>query len=126
MSSDLRDDIFSKTLQLAFEEEDKQVINAVANLISELIGSLYELEDQVRDKEPHELWIELIKKEDPVKVMAALNIYIGMFDKIAEQMMQYKTDLMEIFQLTIGATNNEVAFLGVKAVWKMIVSLERK
>ena len=126
MSSDLRDDIFSKTLQLAFEEEDRQVINAVANLISELIGSLYELEDQVRDKEPHELWIELIKKEDPVKVMAALNIYIGMFDKIAEQMMQYKTDLMEIFQLTIGATNNEVAFLGVKAVWKMIVSLERK
>ena len=126
ISIENREYIYTEVLNLISNEEDVQVINALSNLISEIIGSLYELEDQVRWKEPHELWKELIDKQNSVNIIAALNIYIGMFDKIAEQMMKYKNDLMKVFQFTIGYSDKEVALLGMKAAWKIIISLERK
>lgn len=42
-------------LELLKVEQDESIINATAELLSEIIGSMYQLESQVWMQEPHEL-----------------------------------------------------------------------
>lgn len=49
-----------------------------------------------------------------------------MFDKIAEQMLDYKEELLKVFEVTLSHENLEIAYLAVKACCKIAFALERK
>lgn len=126
MSQENREFIEKKILDMIAEETDKVVMPHLANLLSEIIGSLYEIEDQVRMHEPHELCKQLIESGNQIQVLAALNIYIGMFDKISEQMMEVRKDLLTVFNATLSSEDHEISFHGLKAACKLVIMLERK
>lgn len=98
----------------------------IANLMSEIIGSLYEIEDQVHKQEPHELCKKFIESGEQMHVLAALNIYMGMFEKLFEELLEYKADILKIFQFTMGHSDTEIALKGLQATCKLVYMLERK
>ena len=109
------------------QEKNESVVNAISELISEIIGTMYQLESQVWIEEPHDLCKQFIESGEDVYISAALKIYTGMFDKVAEQMMvEYKNDLLKVFEVTLVNENLNVAFLALKACCKIVFALERK
>lgn len=92
------------------------VLRHLAELLSEVIGSLYEIEDQIKIEQPHELCKQFIDSGNQTQVVAALNIYIGMFDKLFQEFMEVKEELMTIFKATLSSEDSEIAVHGLKAV----------
>jgi hypothetical protein len=121
-----REYIEKKTFELLSFENDKILLPHLANFLSEIIGSLYEIEDQIHMNEPHNLCKQLIDSGEQHKVLAALNVYIGMFDKLFEQMIEIKTDLITVFRATMSSEDHEIAFMGLKAICKLIFLMERQ
>lgn len=126
LSSENREFIETKILEVIAAETDKVVIKHLADLLSEVIGSLYEIEDQIRLEEPHELCKGFIESGTQVQVIAALNIYIGMFEKLFEQFMEVREELVTVFEQTMGSDDTEISFMGLKALCKLVYQLERK
>lgn len=104
-----RTKIQEESLELLKVEPDSDVVNAISELLSEIIGSMYELESQCWMEDPHELCKSLIESGTDMHVSAALKIYIGMIDKIYEPMFEYKNDLIKVFEVTLSNPNLDIA-----------------
>lgn len=126
LTAESRKHIEKKTLELLSFENDKILLPHLSSFLSEIIGCLYEIEDQIHMDEPHELCKQLIDSGEQIKVLAALNIYIGMFDKLFEQMIEIKKDLITVFTATMNSGDHEIAFMGLKAICRLIFLQERK
>lgn len=116
LSKENRGYIETKIFEIIAVEEDKIVMPHLANLTSEIIGSLYEIEDQIRLTEAHELCKQFIESGNQVQILAALNIYIGIFEKLFDEIMKIKDDLITIFNITMNSDDMEVAFMGLKTL----------
>ena len=126
LSKENREYIETRIFEVIAVEEDKIVMPHLANLISEVIGSLYEIEDQIRLSQAHELCKQFIESGAQVQVLAALNIYIGIFEKLFEEIIEIKEDLITIFNVTMNSQDTEISFMGLKALCKLVIVLERQ
>lgn len=126
LTKEQRDSMEQQVMELIPAENDKIVMPHIANLLSEIIATLYELEDQVHSSQPHELCKKLIESGEQMHVLAAMNIYIGLFDKIAEYMLDFKEDIMKVFEFTLTHQDPEIVFKGLQAICKLVYMLERK
>jgi hypothetical protein len=126
LTKEQRESMEQQVMELIPIETNKIVMVHIANLFCEVIATLYELEDQVHKTQPHELCKKLIESGEQMHVLAAMNIYIGLFDKIAEYMLDFKDDLMKVFEFTLTHQDPEIVFKGLQAICKLVYMLERK
>lgn len=126
LSKENREYVETRIFEIISTEEDKIVIPHLANLVSEIIGSLYEIEDQIRLTKAHELCKTFIETGAQAQVLAALNIYTGIFEKLFDEIIKIKDDLITIFNLTMNSEDHEVSFMGLKTLCKLVIILERQ
>lgn len=126
MELDKRTKIQEHSLQVLKAEQDPSVVNAIAELLSEIIGTMYMIESQVWMEDPHALCLTFIETGVDMYISAALKIYVGMLDKIAEPMLDYKNELLKIFEGAMAHENLDIAQLAVKALCMVVDRLERK
>ncbi|CAI2375801.1 unnamed protein product [Moneuplotes crassus] len=126
LSKENREFIEKQIFEVIAAEEDKIIIPHLANLLSEIIGSLYEIEDQIRLTETHELCKRFIESGAQTQVLAALNIYIGIFEKLFNEIISVKDDLITIFNVTMASEDTEISFMGLKTLCKLVIILERQ
>lgn len=86
---------------------DKQLIHKICNLIIEVGGSLYDLEEVVW-QDMLNLIFQFVNSDDVTKIEAALQIFNGLFSYMLDHLVKFKNDLLGIFLKTLQHSSLDV------------------
>ena len=87
--------------------QDKQIIHKVCNLVIEVGGTMYEIEEIVW-QDLLNILFAFVNSESEIQIDAALQVFNGLFSYLMDHLVKYKSDLMGIFSKTLNHSSLDI------------------
>ena len=110
----------------AINDKDKHFHHKICNLAVEVQGAMYEHTDNNIWQNLLNLIFEFTNQNSEFKIEAALTIFNGLFSFILDHMVKFKTELVDIFQKTLGNPVLEIKLAALQATSNFLQIAERK
>ena len=125
LSADGQTYVKAELLKTIAQSQDKHVVHKICNLLIEVGGTIYELEQFVW-QDLLNLLFTFVQSDEDLKVDAALQIFNGLFSYLMDHLVKFKTDLMGIFAKTLQHKSLDINLAALQAVSNFLQIAEGK
>lgn len=117
--------IQTEMLKALGQQYDKSLMHKLADLVSEVGGSINDV-DSIVWQDLINLLFQLVASGNNYFVESGLRVLNGLFTYISDEMVQYTPQLLEIFQRTLTCNNLDINVTALQAVSNLLVVIEGK
>lgn len=126
LSGETRQYIKEQVINLFKAEQNKTILNKIAELASEIAVS-------INDSDRNDIWPELfetskqlIANGSDMQIEAGLNVYTETFRSMCNEIVENDKDLFEMFKRTLEHTNIQIGLCSLQAVSQLLCVVQPK